>query len=60
MFNLIIVALDGSEHRLKALDYAREPVEKHDSKLSEHSDARFSHGICPDCIKKQYPKDEKH
>jgi nucleotide-binding universal stress UspA family protein len=33
MFNLIIVALDGSEHSLKALDYAREMAEKHGSKL---------------------------
>jgi len=23
--------------------------------LSEHSEARFSHGICPDCINKLYP-----
>jgi nucleotide-binding universal stress UspA family protein len=33
MFNLIIVALDGSAHSLKALDYARELAEKHGSKL---------------------------
>ncbi|MEJ2639831.1 MAG: universal stress protein [Desulfosarcinaceae bacterium] len=33
MFNLIIVALDGSAHSLKALDYAREIAEKHGSKL---------------------------
>ena len=33
MFELIIVALDGSEHSLKALDYARELGEKHGSKL---------------------------
>lgn len=33
MFNLIIVALDGSAHSLKALDYAREIAEKHASKL---------------------------
>ena len=33
MFELIIVALDGSDHSLKALDYARELAEKHDSKL---------------------------
>jgi hypothetical protein len=23
--------------------------------ISSHSDALFSHGICPDCIKKLYP-----
>jgi nucleotide-binding universal stress UspA family protein len=28
MFELIVVALDGSEHSLKALDYARELAEK--------------------------------
>ena len=33
MFNLIIAALDGSEHSLKALDYARELAEKHGGKL---------------------------
>jgi DNA-binding NtrC family response regulator len=26
-----------------------------ESYISKHSDARFSHGICPDCIKKLYP-----
>ena len=26
-----------------------------ESYISEHSDARFSHGICPDCAKKLYP-----
>ncbi len=33
MFELIIAALDGSAHSLKALDYAREIAEKHGSKL---------------------------
>lgn len=23
--------------------------------ISEHSEAEFSHGLCPDCIKKLYP-----
>lgn len=23
--------------------------------ISEHSDAKFSHGICPECMKKEYP-----
>lgn len=23
--------------------------------MEEHSDARFSHGICPDCLEKHYP-----
>jgi nucleotide-binding universal stress UspA family protein len=33
MFNAIIAALDGSEHSLKAMDYARELAEKHVAKL---------------------------
>lgn len=27
-------------------------VEKY---ISEHSEAQFSHGICPDCMRKLYP-----
>jgi nucleotide-binding universal stress UspA family protein len=51
MFELIVVALDGSEHSLKALDYARELAEKHDSKLillhafHSTSDLRGSEGF---------------
>ena len=33
MFELIVVALDGSKLSLKALDYSRQLAEKHDSKL---------------------------
>ncbi|MEE4253732.1 MAG: hypothetical protein V2I50_06790, partial [Desulfuromusa sp.] len=25
--------------------------------VEEHSDAQFSHGICPDCLEKHYPED---
>jgi len=24
--------------------------------ISEHSDAKFTHGICPECLKKLYPE----
>ena len=24
--------------------------------ISKHSDAKFSHGVCPDCMKKLYPE----
>ena len=24
--------------------------------IRDHSEAEFSHGICPDCMKKLYPK----
>ena len=27
----------------------------HDSDISAHSEARFSHGICPECAEKLYP-----
>lgn len=27
-----------------------------ESYISEHSEADFSHGICPDCVKKYYPE----
>ena len=26
--------------------------------ISEHSDAEFTHGLCPDCAKKYYPQDD--
>jgi len=51
MFKLIVVALDGSADSLKALDYARELAEKHDSKLillhafHSTSDLRGSEGF---------------
>jgi hypothetical protein len=25
--------------------------------VSRHTDARFSHGICPDCMKRLFPED---
>ena len=28
-----------------------------ESYISAHSEAQFSHGICPDCIKKLYPEE---
>jgi nucleotide-binding universal stress UspA family protein len=51
MFGLIIVALDWSTHSLKALDYASQLAEKHDSKLillhafRSTSDLRGSEGF---------------
>ena len=27
-----------------------------ESYISDHSDASFTHGICPECIKELYPK----
>jgi len=31
-----------------------------ESYLSQHSDVKFSHGICPDCAKKLYPELTSH
>jgi hypothetical protein len=28
-----------------------------ESYISEHSDTKFSHGICPDCMRKLYPEE---
>lgn len=28
--------------------------------ISDHSDAEFTHGYCPDCVKKQFPDPRKH
>jgi len=33
-----------------------EQLEKY---IMDHSDAVFSHGICPDCMKKLYPEEYK-
>jgi len=30
--------------------------QKLESYISEHSDAQFSHGLCPDCLREFYPK----
>ncbi len=30
--------------------------EQIESYITEHSDAQFSHGLCPDCVKKLYPE----
>ncbi|MCX7804183.1 MAG: response regulator transcription factor [Planctomycetota bacterium] len=39
-------------HKIRNDADAWERIEKY---ISEHSDARFSHGICPECMKKYYP-----
>lgn len=60
MFNLIVVALDGSEHSLKALDCARELAETHGSKLilvhafHQTSDLRGSEGFNEMVGKRKY------
>jgi len=39
-------------HRIRNDRQSWELLEKY---ISEHSEAKFSHGICPDCLKKNYP-----
>ena len=59
MIKLIIVALDGSEHSFKALDFARELADKHGSKLillhayHSTSDLRASEGFDHMVIKRK-------
>ncbi len=36
----------------------RESWQKIDSYIQEHTDAQFSHGLCPDCLEQFYPKSE--
>ena len=33
----------------------RESWQRVDQYISEHSDAQFSHGLCPECLEKHYP-----
>jgi CheY-like chemotaxis protein len=36
----------------------QESWQKIDSYIQEHTDAHFSHGLCPDCLEEFYPKSE--
>ncbi|MDL1963172.1 MAG: response regulator [Deltaproteobacteria bacterium] len=39
-------------HKIQNDQQSWEKLEKY---ISEHSDAQFSHGLCPECLKKHYP-----
>ena len=39
-------------HKIRNDQQSWEKLEKY---ISEHSDAHFSHGLCPECLKKHYP-----
>ncbi len=39
-------------HKIRSDADAWERIEKY---ISEHSDAKFSHGICPECMRNYYP-----
>jgi phosphoserine phosphatase RsbU/P len=41
-------------HRIRQDD---ESWERIDSYIQQHSDATFSHGLCPECLDKYYPED---
>ena len=34
--------------------------QKLEAYIHQHSDARFSHGLCPDCVKEHYPETAKN
>ncbi|MFH1155574.1 MAG: hypothetical protein V1793_17350 [Pseudomonadota bacterium] len=48
-----ILSICASCKRIRTEQGAYEQMEKY---ISEHSDATFSHGICPECAKKLYPE----
>jgi len=39
-------------HKIRNDQQSWERLEKY---ITEHSDAQFSHGLCPECLKKHYP-----
>ena len=39
----------------KKIHNGRDAWEQLEKYISNHSDAQFSHGICPECLKKMYP-----
>lgn len=41
-------------HKIRTDQQGWERLEKY---ISEHSEAEFSHGICPECVAKHYPND---
>ncbi|NOZ87943.1 MAG: response regulator transcription factor [Deltaproteobacteria bacterium] len=41
-------------HRIRTDDESWEKLEKY---ICEHSDAQFSHGLCPTCLAKYYPEE---
>ncbi len=61
--NILIAEDDRTSHlMLKAVLYCHkirndaESWERLGKHISEHSDAEFSHGICPDCVEEHFPK----
>ena len=39
-------------HKIRNDQQSWQRLEKY---IAEHSDAKFSHGLCPECMKKHYP-----
>jgi DNA-binding response OmpR family regulator len=44
----------------KSIRIDRDSWQRLEQYITEHSDALFSHGICPDCIAKYYPEIVEH
>ncbi len=36
--------------------HLKKSVQTMEDYLSDHSEAEFSHGVCPECAKKYYPE----
>lgn len=51
-YGLIFKELNTTNKNLSNEIHARIKIEKY---IHDHSEAKFSHGICPECIKKFYP-----
>jgi hypothetical protein len=54
MPNKEIAVLEKELERLRDNDGYWQQIESY---ISEHSDAKFSHGLCPECMIKLYGKD---
>lgn len=52
-----IIPICASCKKIRDDDNSWQMLEKY---ISEHSEAQFSHGICPDCAKKLYPDMKFH
>ena len=48
-----ILPMCASCRKIRNTEGAYEPLETY---ISKHTETQFSHGICPDCMKKLYPE----
>ena len=54
------VLFEASQHRRfdKIIVVWCTPEQQVERYISQHSDARFSHGFCPECLERHYPKED--